>query len=94
MSQIDRLRRQLQLEQQRLDETREAIASVSELLEGERDYTQKLLLQDSQASTVKPQEVPKKTVPSKADRVAEMSDQELLAVMSNPKKREELLKGL
>jgi hypothetical protein len=92
MGQIERLKQQIEAEQRRLDETQEAIASVTSMLASERDYTQQLVRQ----SQPKPEPIapPQKPTISKADRVAAMSDQELLSAMGNPKEREKLFKDL
>ena len=82
MGQIERLKQQLEAEQRKLDATRDAIATVTSMMEGERQYTRKLV-RESQPKTepIAPQ---KPTVSkSKADQVAAMSDQELLSAMSS-----------
>ena len=95
MSQIERLCRQLELEQRRLNETREAIASVSRLLEGEKQYTEKLV-KDSQKKTeaIAPQNASQKVTPSKAEKIAKMTDEQLLTAMQTPEKMEQLFKDL
>jgi hypothetical protein len=92
MDSIEFLRQQLRLQQRKLAATNQAIQQLSELLEEERDYTRQL----TEKSQPKPQvEVtPKEPTLSKADQVAQLTDNQLLAIMGNPKKTAQLFKGL
>lgn len=91
--QIEKLRRQIEIEQRRLDETCQAIATVSQFLEAEKLHTQKLV-QDSQKKPESQQIPQKPSKPSKAEQIAKMSDHELVSIMQNPLKTEQLFKDL
>lgn len=96
MNQINQLRRQLQEEQQKLSQTREAIAQFAELIEEEQKYTQRLV---DEAQSKKPEPQPEAIAPpkpslSKLERVGQMDDEQLLAAMSSPQRMEKLFKDL
>lgn len=93
MNSIESLRQQLNLQERELAATSQAIQRAAELLEQEKAYTKQL----SEKFQAKPQAemaTPKEPTPSKAEQIAKMSDNQLLAIMENPKKMAQLFKGL
>jgi hypothetical protein len=90
---IESLRRQLQSQQNQLAETAKAIDHLNQLLLEEQQYTQELA-EKQQKPQSQPEAIPKKLTPSKAEKVANMSDGQLLYYMEDKKRREQLFKDL
>jgi hypothetical protein len=91
MTSVKSLQYQIQSQDRELKETGRLINELTQMLAEEREYTKSL--QEEQ----KPEPVaiaPKEPTPSKAEKVAAMSDDQLLHAMSHPKRIEELFKNL
>lgn len=92
---IEQLRLQLRAQERELQTTGRMVDELTQLLDEERQYTRQLV-EKSQAhrkSQSEPAIAPKKE-PTKAERVAKMTDDQLIYAMDNPKRMQELFKGL
>jgi hypothetical protein len=87
---IEQLRLQLYSQERELQATGQMINDLTQLLEEEQAYTRQL----TEKTQTKPQPEATPPKPTKAEQVAKLSDNQLLSIMGNPKKRAELFKGL
>jgi predicted Holliday junction resolvase-like endonuclease len=91
MTSIKSLQRQLQSQNRELEETGRLINELTQMLAEERNYTKSL----QKEQKLEPVAIaPKEPSPSKAEKVAAMSDDQLLHAMSHPKRIAELFKNL
>jgi len=93
MTSIEFLRQQLRSQESFLSSTGKAIEELAEAIEQEQLYTRQLTQKASATSQVEVTTQKEKPL-SKVEEIAQMTDNQLLAVMGNPKKVAQLLKGL
>lgn len=89
---IEQLKLQVQAQQRELDATGKLISELTYRVAEEREYTHSLIQKAQKPEQVIPPS--SEPTPSKAEKIAAMTDDQLLMAMSNPKKMEELFKGL